>query len=576
MKLTISKSKNAESFYIQKSYKNNEGKSSTKTVRKLGTLKELTEKLGTDRDGVIAWAKEQVRLETEKYKEEKEANNVQIIFKANQEMDYNKQRFFLGGYLFPQSVYYDLKLDYICKRIKTKHKFEYDLNAILSDLIYTRILEPDSKRSSYRTAEKFLEAPTYELYDLYRSLAVLGDECDYIQSEVYKNSLITTRRSNKVLYYDCTNYYFEIEQEDGDKKYGKSKENRPNPIIQMGMFTDGDGIPLAFSLFPGNQNEQKSLKPFEKKVIKDFGCEKFIYCSDAGLGSESIREFNDIGDRSFIVTQSIKKLKKEEKDWALAPTGFRRLSDGKKIEDIRNIDPEDKDVYYKEDPYTPKNIHQTLIVTYSPKYAAYQREIREKQVERAKEMLSAGKHNKQRRNPNDPARFIESISVTNEGEIAEKKTYLLNEDKISEEARYDGLYALCTDLLDDDPADIIKVSEGRWQIEACFRTLKTDFEARPVYVRNDQSIKAHFLVCFLSLLIYKLMEKRLEKKYTCEEILDTLKAMNFADIQEQGYIPLYERNRITDDLHKIGGFRTDFDFITKQKMKNIEKLSKHR
>ena len=576
MKLTISKSKNAESFYIQKSYKNNEGKSSTKTVRKLGTLKELTEKLGTDRDGVIAWAKEQVRLETEKYKEEKEANNVQIIFKANQEMDYNKQRFFLGGYLFPQSVYYDLKLDYICKRIKTKHKFEYDLNAILSDLIYTRILEPDSKRSSYRTAEKFLEAPTYELYDLYRSLAVLGDECDYIQSEVYKNSLITTRRSNKVLYYDCTNYYFEIEQEDGDKKYGKSKENRPNPIIQMGMFTDGDGIPLAFSLFPGNQNEQKSLKPLEKKVIKDFGCEKFIYCSDAGLGSESIREFNDIGDRSFIVTQSIKKLKKEEKDWALAPTGFRRLSDGKEIEDIRNIDPEDKDVYYKEDPYTPKNIHQTLIVTYSPKYAAYQREIREKQVERAKEMLSAGKHNKQRRNPNDPARFIESISVTNEGEVAEKKTYLLNEDKISEEARYDGLYALCTDLLDDDPADIIKVSEGRWQIEACFRTLKTDFEARPVYVRNDQSIKAHFLVCFLSLLVFKLMEKRLEKKYTCEEILDTLKAMNFADIQEQGYIPLYERNRITDDLHKIGGFRTDFDFITKQKMKNIEKLSKHR
>ena len=576
MKLTISKSKNAESFYIQKSYKNNDGKSSTKTVRKLGTLKELTEKLGTDRDGVIAWAKEQVRLETEKYKEEKETNNVQIIFKANQEMDYNKQRFFLGGYLFPQSVYYDLKLDYICKRIKTKHKFEYDLNAILSDLIYTRILEPDSKRSSYRTAEKFLEAPTYELYDLYRSLAVLGDECEFIQSEVYKNSLITTRRSNKVLYYDCTNYYFEIEQEDGNKKYGKSKENRPNPIIQMGMFTDGDGIPLAFSLFPGNQNEQKSLKPLEKKVIKDFGCEKFIYCSDAGLGSESIREFNDIGDRSFIVTQSIKKLKKEEKDWALAPTGFRRLSDGKEIEDIRNIDPEDKDVYYKEDPYTPKNIHQTLIVTYSPKYAAYQREIREKQVERAKEMLSAGKHNKQRRNPNDPARFIESISVTNEGEVAEKKTYLLNEDKISEEAKYDGLYALCTDLLDDDPADIIKVSEGRWQIEACFRTLKTDFEARPVYVRNDQSIKAHFLVCFLSLLVFKLMEKRLEKKYTCEEILDTLKAMNFADIQEQGYIPLYERTRITDDLHKIGGFRTDFDFITKQKMKNIEKLSKHR
>lgn len=575
MKLTITKSKNAESFYISKSYRDNNGKSTTKTVRKLGTLKELTEKLNTDRDGVITWAKEQVNLETEKYKEEQSAKTITINFKADQQMDYNRKKFFLGGYLFPQSIYYDLKLDYICKRIKSKRKFEYDLNAVLSDLIYTRILEPNSKRSSFNTAQNLLEPPTYELHDVYRALSVLAEECDFIQSEVYRNSLITTKRSDKVLYYDCTNYYFEIEQEDGDKKYGKSKEHRPNPIIQMGMFTDGDGIPLAFSLFPGNQNEQKSLKPLEKKVIRDFGCHKFIYCSDAGLGSESIREFNDIGNRKFIVTQSIKKLAKEEKDWALDTKGFRRLSDGKEIDDIKNIDPEDKDVYYKEDPYTPKTIHQTLIVTYSPKYAAYQKAIREKQIERASKMIADGKHKRTRKNPNDPARFISQVAVTDQGEVAAKKVFALDEEKIAEEAKYDGLYALCTDLLDDDPKSIISVSEGRWQIEACFRNLKTDFEARPVYVRTEQSITAHFLVCFLALLIYKLLEKKLDKKYTCDEILDTLKGLNFADIEEQGFIPLYERTKITDDLHDKFGFRTDFCFVTKQKMKNIEKTSKH-
>lgn len=575
MKLTISTSKNAESFYISKSYKNNQGRSTTKTVRKLGTLKELSEALCTDRDGVIAWAKEQVRIETEKYKTEKEANNIVINFKANEQMDYNMQKFFLGGYLFPQSVYYDLKLDYICKRIKARHSFEYDLNAILSDLVYTRILEPDSKSSSYNTAKKLLEPPTYELHDIYRALAVLGDECDYIQSEVYKNSLITVNRSNKILYYDCTNYYFEIEQEDENRKYGKSKEHRPNPIIQMGMFADGDGIPLAFSLFPGNQNEQKSLKPLEQKVIRDFGCNKFIYCSDAGLGSESIREFNDIGARKFIVTQSIKKLKKDEKDWALDTKGFKRISDGKEIEDISKIDPADKDIYYKEAPYTPKKIHQTLIITYSPKYAAYQKSIREKQVERANKMIADGNCRKTRKNPNDPGRFISQTAVTEQGEVAGKKLYALDKEKVEDEAKYDGLYALCTDLLDEDPAEIIKVSEGRWQIEACFRNLKTDFKARPVYVRRDQSIKAHFLVCFLALLIYKIIEKKLGNKYTCDEILDTLKAVNFADIQEQGFIPLYERTKITDDLHDICGFRTDFNFITKLKMRNIEKISKH-
>ena len=464
----------------------------------------------------------------------------------------------------------------VCRKIKAKHKYEYDLNAILSDLIFTRILDPNSKRSSFKSAQSFLEAPSYEFHDIYRALNVLAEECDFIQSEAYKNSHFVTKRCDKILYYDCTNYYFEIQQEDGDKRYGKSKEHRPNPIIQMGLFTDGDGIPLAFSLFPGNRNEQTSLKPLEKKVLQEFGCDKFVYCSDAGLGSENIREFNHMGQRAFIVTQSLKKLRKEEKEWALNPKNFKRISDNKTM-DITTLSDEDADsLFYKDEPYSTKNIHQRLIVTYSPKYAAYQKNVREKQIERAQKMIASGNTKKQRKNPNDPARFISKTSVTDDGEIAEKDIYTIDYEKIKEEEKYDGMYAICTDLLDDDVSDLIHVSEGRWQIENCFRILKTEFSARPVYVHNDDRIKAHFLVCFLALLIFRLLEKKLDKKYTCSEILDTLKEMNFADIEEQGYMPLYSRTKLTDALHEVCNFRTDYQFISKRKMKTIQKESKGR
>ena len=385
-----------------------------------------------------------------------------------------------------------------------------------------------------------------------------------------RNVILFRRKS--ILYYDCSNYYFEIEREDGCKKYGKSKEHRPNPIIQMGLFMDGDGIPLAFSLFPGNANEQTSLKPLEKKVLGDFGCQKFIYCSDAGLGSESIREYNHMGERAYIVTQSIKKLKKEEKEWALNPHGFKRVADDTPV-DITKLPEDDKGLYYKDEPYTTKRLHQRLLITYSPKYALYQKSIRDKQVERVQKMLDSGKAKKNRRNPNDPARFIGKMAVTKEGEAADIRQYL-DEDKISEEAQYDGFYAVCTDLLDDEVGDILKVSEGRWQIEECFRIMKTDFSARPVYLQEENRIKAHLLICFLALVLYRFLEKKLGSKYTCEELLDTLKAMNFVEIQEQGFIPLYKREAITDDLHEVCGFRTDYQFITKSKMRTIQKKSK--
>ena len=461
-----------------------------------------------------------------------------------------------------------MQINKVCRKLKQKYKFKYDINAILSDLIYTRILEPCSKRSSYKAASEFLEKPSYKLHDVYRALDVLGAECDLIQAEVYKNSHFMGQRNDKILYYDCSNYYFEIEQEDGSKKY----EHRPNPIIQMGLFMDGDGIPLAFSLFPGNTNEQTSLKPLEKKVLSDFGCQKFIYCSDAGLGSESIREYNYMGKRAYIVTQSIKKLKKEEKEWILNLQGFKRVSDDLPV-DITKLPEDDKGLYYKDEPYTTKKLHQRLIITYSPKYALYQKAIRDKQVERAQKMLESGSTKKNRKNPNDPARFIGKKAVTKDGEAADIEQYL-DEDKIAEEAQYDGLYAVCTDLLDDDVNDILKVSESRWQIEECFRIMKTDFSARPVYLQDDNRIKAHFLICFLSLTIYRYLEKKLDLQYTCEELLGTLKAMNFAEIHEQGFIPLYKREKITDALHESCGFRTDYQFITKSKMKTIQKKSK--
>ena len=521
----------------------------------------------------MAWAKEQARIETEKYKKETEEAVVTIPFHSNRLMDYNRKKLFTGGYLFLQSVYYGLKMDSICRKIRYRYKFKYDLNAILSDLIYTRVLEPSSKTSSFKAAQQFLEAPTYELHDIYRALSVLAKECDLIQSEVYKNSFFLGKRNDKVLYYDCTNYYFEIEQEYGDKKYGKSKEHRPNPIIQMGLFTDGDGIPLAFSLFPGSQNEQKSLKPLETKILQQFGCQKFIYCSDAGLASEDNRVLNHLGQRSFIVTQSIKKLPAEDREWALNTKGFKRLSDDSPV-DITQLSEDDKQgLFYKDEPYTTKKLHQRLIITYSPKYAAYEKAVRAEQIARAEKMVANGAVKRQRKNPNDPARFVKETKFTNEGEIAENETFELDQDRISEEAKYDGFYAVITNL-EDNVEEILKINKQRWEIEENFRIIKTDFEARPVYVRRDDRIKAHFLTCYISLLVYRLLEKKLDNKYTCEEILSTIREMQMTLLSgNSGYVPSYKRTELTDSLHETFGFHTDYEFITKATMRNIIKNS---
>ena len=571
MRVTTTKSKTDESFYINYAFINEKGKSTSRIYKKLGKLSELSKKLNTDRDGVMVWAREQARIETEKYKKENES--VSIALNPNIPIKKDQHNTFNCGYLFLQSIYYSLHLDNICRNIKNRHDYEYDLNAILADLIYARFLNPTSKLSSFKYCHSLLEQPTYHLHDIYRALTVLAEESDYIQAELYRNSNYIHKRNTRVLYYDCTNYYFEIEQERGDAKYGKNKENRPNPIVGMGLFMDADGFPLSFDLFPGNQNEQLTLKDHEHKVINDFQCSQFVYCSDSGLGSKKNRLLNTTGGRAYVITQSLKKLKKDVRETALSTSQYRKIGSNKFI-DLNDLDEEDPEVfnsiYYKEVPYDSNELSETLIVTYSPKYRKYQASIRQNQIQRAQKMITdSGKPKKNRKNPNDPARFLKKQSFTDNGELAEDEIWQINQEVIEKEAMYDGFYAVVTNLDDDDVQDIIAINKRRWQIEECFRILKSDFDARPVYLRDDDRIKAHFLICFMALLFFRILENKLEYKYTADQIVGTMKKMNLTLLEGYGYIPSYTRTDITDDLHKLFGFRTDYQITKKQKMRNI-------
>ena len=405
----------------------------------------------------------------------------------------------------------------------------------------------------------------------------MAEESDFIQEELYRNSNFVHPRNKKILYYDCTNYYFEIEQDDDFRKYGKSKENRPNPIVSMGLFMDADGIPLAFDVFPGNQNEQTTLKPLETKVIRDFACSEFIFCSDAGLGSKSNRRFNSFGNRSYVITQSLKKMRGEDRQIALNPKQFRRLGSNKFI-DISTLDESDPEVYetifYKEVPVVNGNMDEIVIVTYSPKYKAYQKRIRGQQISRAVKMMEQPGRKRRGKNQNDPARFIKTTAITEDGEIADRNIYDLDLDRISEEEKYDGFYAVITNL-EGYVGEILKINRQRWEIEENFRIMKTDFEARPVYVRREDRIRAHFLICYISLLVYRLLEKKIGNKHTCNEILRTLRSMKVTLLsKESGYIPSYKRTDLTDDLHKAFGFHTDHEFISRSAMRSIIKSTK--
>lgn len=575
MYVSITGSKNNPDVYIKQSYRKDNGRTATKIIRKLGKFNELLEQFSGDCDAMMAWAKHEAEKDTKEYKDR--TRNVSISLSRTAYIPKDEERCFQAGYLFLQKICTELKINSICRKISKRHKYTYDFSAVLTDLIYARILSPSSKLSSYSYCQTLLEPPKYDLQHVYRALTVMAEESDFIQEELYSNSNFVHPRNKKVLYYDCTNYYFEAEQEDGLRRYGKSKEHRPNPIVSMGLFMDADGIPLAFDIFPGNQNEQTTLKPLESKVVNDFGCSEFIFCSDAGLGSKSNRKFNSFGNRSYVITQSLKKMREEDRQIALRPTQFRKLGSNRFI-DISTLDESDPEVYetvfYKEVPVVNGRMDETVIVTYSPKYKAYQKQIREQQISRAMKMIEQPGRKRKGKNQNDPARFIKTTSVTDDGRIAEKKVYTLDLDKVRGEEKYDGFYAVITNL-EGDVSEIIKINKQRWEIEENFRIMKTEFEARPAYVRREDRIKAHFLTCYIGLLVYRLLEKKLGNKYTCEQILNTLRSMQMTLLsRESGYIPSYKRTDITDELHKIFGFHTDYEFISKSSMRSIIKNTK--
>ena len=570
MRLSISRSKNATSFYVKEDV-TIDGKRTSKIIEKLGTAAELEQKLG-GRDPE-EWAKEYV---AELNRLEKEGREPDVIAKYSPSKIIKKgeQRSFNGGYLFLQQLYHELGLHKICSKITDKYKFEYNLNSILSRLLYGRILFPSSKLSTYELSSGLIEQPDFELHQIYRALEVVANETDFIQARLYENSLSISKRNTGILYYDCTNYFFEIEQEEGLKQYGYSKEHKPNPIVQMGLFMDGDGIPLAFSITSGNTNEQVTLKPLERRILSDFELSKFVVCTDAGLASTSNRRFNDRAGRAFITTQSIKKLKGFLKEWALDPKGW-NLAGSTELYDIRELDEETykEKLFYKERWIKEKDLEQKLIVTYSIKYRDYHRKIRDSQIQRALTTLDKKPSKIKKHNQNNYKRFIEKTNCTEDGEIAEKEIYSLNTNLIKSEEVFDGFYAVCTNL-DEDTIEITRINRRRWEIEECFRILKDEFKARPVYLKRDDRITAHFTTCFMALLIYRLLEKKLEDQFTCDTIISSLRKMNFLESKGYGYIPAYTRTDFTDALHEAFGFRMDYEIVTLKQMKKISKATK--
>ena len=571
MRLKTSKSKNATLFYIIKDYTNMNGKRTTKIFEKLGNQKQVEERFG--KENTI----DEIKKYIDKLNNEDKEELLKREFNPNKRISPGLKRNFNVGYLFLEKIYNQLKLKDICKVIQNNYRFHFDLNEILSYLVFARIIYPSSKLETFKQCQNFIEQPSFELHDEYRALSYIADNIDFIQESLFNNSKNIIDRNSKVIYYDCTNYFFEIDEEDELRKYGISKEHRPNPIVGMGLFMDGDGIPLSFNIYPGNQNEQKTLIPEETKIINDFKLDdtKIILCTDAGLASDEIKKFNIQDNRGFVITQSLKKLKDEYKEKIFDKSDWRIPNDLKNVYNLKTIENDESlkekyydTLFYKIIETETKSVKQDLIVTFCFKYFDYNRNIRNNQIERAKKSIETNNVTRKGKNQNDYRRFINSTPLTENGEVAENMNYSINEDIIKEEEKYDGFYALTTNLT-GNINEILKITKGRWEIEESFRIMKSDFLARPINLSREDRIKAHFMTCFISLLIYRILEKKLDYKYTTAEILNTLKNMEMIEHKGLGFEPIYERTTLTDELHDIFRFNTDYEIISYKKMKKI-------
>ena len=571
MRLNIRKLNNYSYYSIIKDYTNMNGKRTTKIFEKLGNQEQVEKRFG--KTDTINKIKEYIDELNNENKEEL----LKREYNPNKRIAPGIKRQFNVGYLFLQKLYNQLKINEICKSIQDKYQFHFDLNEILSYLVYARIIYPSSKLETFKQCQNFIQQPKFKLHDEYRALSYIAENMDYIQEQLFNNSKNILKRNSKVIYYDCTNYFFEIDEEDDLRKYGISKEHKPNPIVGMGLFMDGDGLPLSCNIYPGNMNEQKTIIPEETKIVDNFKLDdsKIILCTDAGLASDDIKNFNIKDNRGFVITQSLKKLKEEDKNKVFDKSEWRIPNDLKNtynLEDIENNDSLKEKYYdtlfYKIIQTETKSVKQDLIVTFCFRYFDYNRNIRNNQIERAKKSIESNQVTRKGKNQNDYRRFIESTNSTKTGEIAENTSYSINQEIIDEEEKYDGYYALTTNLV-GDINEIFRIVKGRWEIEESFRIMKSDFLARPVNLSREDRIKAHFMTCFISLFIYRLLEKKLDYKYTTPQILDTLRNMTVLEQKGLGFEPEYERTTLTDDLHEIFKFNTDLEIVSYKKMKKI-------
>lgn len=564
MKITRTKTPKGTNLYIVKSYRV-KGKSTSKVVLKLGKLEELNEKYG---DGYKYAFDVKKKLENEENEIKKEKAMDIRVYKDKDTPIIPKQR--IGGHLFLRPMFRKLGIHDFLKEIREESKITYPLEDVAEYLVFARVLAPKSKLATHELCQYFVDQPNFGLHHVYRTMDVMVKNADKIQKIAYKASSKLVKDDKSILFYDMSNFYFESEDASGLRQYGVSKEHRPNPIVQFGLFTSGKGIPLGFGVYPGNTNEQVTLKPLEKKILKDYGLSKVIVCTDAGLASFANRAFNDQQERAFVVTQSIKKLPKYLKEWVFNEGPYenkkdwKRFNEGNKyiettpslIEDEENINSiiyksryMVSDITVEDEDGNKVKIQKgwRLIVSYSKKYAAYQKSIRTKQIERAMEIIAnPSRYNKG--NANDVKRFIKNIAFDKNGEICESNL-LFDEALVREEEKYDGYYAVTTNL-EDNEQDIIAINHNRWKIEDCFRLMKTDFKSRPVYHYKDERIEAHFLICFLALLIFRLLHVKLGDKYTSNELLNTLREMEYHQYEE-GYLTPFGTTPLVSDLNEM-------------------------
>ena len=578
-------------YYIVKGFRDKTGKSTSKNVRRLGTLAEIRE-----REGVSdAWAWVKTQLELENARENEGKRKVNVSFSPDRVIKKDEQRLFNIGYLPLQKLYYELGIGLINDGISRRSEFRYDLDEIVRQIVLGRILWPCSKLQTWGRSSKMALCKPVSLHQYYRSLIVISDNLEYIQQRLYHYTKNILKRDTSIIYYDCTNFFFESTKETELRKPGASKENRRTPIVQFGIFMDADGLPLAFCINPGNTNEQTTLAPLEKMIDERMDINEFVMCTDAGLSSFENRLENDSDMRKFITVQSIKTLpekgdKKRSggmKTWALEPTGWKLPHEESLEYDIRTLDPEaDKDkIFYKERWYKTEKegetLEQRIIVSYSLKYRQYQRNRRGINISHAEKAILNGND---RPNSKDFRKYITSLNVTEQGEVVQKVGSTIDWDKIREEEKYDGFYAVCTNLekyedkngkIRHTIREILDINRARWEIEESFRIMKLQMRARPVYHRNDKAVKAHFALCFVSLLILRVLEHRMAG-VTTDDLLESLRTMDALKVEGEGYVPTFTRTDITDRLFEMTGFRLDTQIIMLKKLKSFNAMTRRR